>query len=90
MTIKEIIMNYLKENGYDGLLGDNCACGIDDICPCDDDGLLECEPAYKTVCDRAKCWRDDDYYCDGETGGDCYTTIKPKAQNNNIRRKNNG
>jgi hypothetical protein len=48
MNVKEIIEKYLRENEFDGLFhaDSECACLIDDLCPCEDrfDG---CEPGYK-------------------------------------------
>ena len=51
MTVKEIIKQYLREHGYDGLYSDNeCGCEIDDLGPCD--GTLDdCMPGYKVPCD---------------------------------------
>jgi len=52
MTVKEIIVKYLKENGYDGLRHPDgeCGCEINDLGPCD--GTLDnCEPGYKVKCD---------------------------------------
>jgi len=34
MTIKEIVLAYLKNNGYNGLCADECGCGVDDLAPC--------------------------------------------------------
>lgn len=34
MTVLEIIVEYLKEHGYDGLYSDNCGCELDDLMPC--------------------------------------------------------
>ena len=50
ITVIEIISDYLKNNGYDGLYNehDECGCGINDLAPCCDNPL-ECEPAYKTM-----------------------------------------
>lgn len=49
MNCKEIITQYLKDNGYDGLCCDGeCACEVDDIEPsigCFQ--LTLCEPGYK-------------------------------------------
>lgn len=36
ITVKEIVKAYLKEHGYDGLCGDECGCGIEDLAPCDE------------------------------------------------------
>lgn len=45
-TVKGIIEKYLRDNGYDGLCGNECGCGLDDLAPCCDNPL-ECIPAYK-------------------------------------------
>ena len=34
-NVKQIVKEYLKENGYDGLAGDECGCGIENLFPCD-------------------------------------------------------
>ncbi len=50
MNVKEIIVKYLRENGYDGLcnIDSQCGCEISDSFPCDIcDG--SCEPAIKTI-----------------------------------------
>lgn len=48
MNVKDIVRAYLKDNGYDGLCGDFCGCGIDDLmCGCDPNF---CEPAYFREC----------------------------------------
>lgn len=36
MTVKEIVIEYLKKNGYDGLYNDDCGCALDDLIPCCD------------------------------------------------------
>lgn len=53
MTVKEILKQWLKEHGYDGLyIPDECACELDDIAPCCcQESVLACEPGYKTPCD---------------------------------------
>jgi len=56
--VEEIIEEWLTANGYDGLCGDNCGCGIDDLAPC---GAFpgDCEPAFVHKCnscpDKNKC-----------------------------------
>lgn len=53
MTIKEIVKEWLKKNGYDGLCHPDCACGclLEYLMDCADwtsDGPdTECEPGYK-------------------------------------------
>ena len=48
-TIKEIIIKYLKKNGYSGLYnGDiECGCPIEDIPLCEYPNLDECKAGYK-------------------------------------------
>lgn len=51
LTVEEIIIKYLKENKYDGLVyPGECGCLIEDLCPCGTD-FLECVPGHKTICD---------------------------------------
>jgi len=45
MTVKEIVTEYLKDNGYDGLCSEECGCAIDDLMPCNDDQSY-CSPGY--------------------------------------------
>ena len=48
MIVKEIIFDWLKNHGYDGLCdGEDCGCCLADFMPCDEDGgILDCEPGY--------------------------------------------
>ena len=74
MTVREILIDYLKANGYDGLCTDDCGCGIEGLGPCCDDYQLRCKPAYKWECDGCKdgydCWTG---FGDGEG---CYRDTK--------------
>jgi hypothetical protein len=49
MTIKEIVKEYLSNNGYDGLFSDiiDCGCEISDLMPCCYEGIENCESGYK-------------------------------------------
>jgi len=48
MNVREIIENWLKENGYDGLYyPDECACTIHDLMPCHGSQACDCEPGYE-------------------------------------------
>lgn len=60
MTIKEIIKDYLDENGYDGLYDQDaeCSCKKDDLFPCGDP-VIECTAGYKGPCD---CEEEHDYH----------------------------
>ena len=42
-----MIIKYLKENDYDGLCGDECGCELDDMFPCYEANVLDCQPGYK-------------------------------------------
>ncbi len=61
MTTKEIVIEYLKQNGFDGLCSDECGCSLDDLICCDED-FQGCEPAYASICDGK------DSSCECETG----------------------
>jgi hypothetical protein len=54
MTVREIIFQYLKTNGYDGLCGCECGCELSDLAPCDAD-FCSCQPGYKVPCDVESC-----------------------------------
>ena len=48
MTVRDIVEEWLIENGYDGLWHDDCGCGLDDFMPCNGERCVaECEPGYK-------------------------------------------
>jgi hypothetical protein len=51
MTVKEILADWLKKHGYDGLCypRGECGCGLDDFIPCQSACEL-CEPAYMRQC----------------------------------------
>ena len=79
-TVKGILAEYLKTNGFDGLCGDSCGCSLDNFMPCTnwDGNGHNCNPAYKV---RRKC-SDCKTQCDGYDGDnetDCYTTEKPEV-----------
>ena len=52
MTLQQIVKEWLKRNGYDGLCDCNleCGCSVDEIMPCAEPGT-ECEAAYKDEAD---------------------------------------
>lgn len=47
MNICEIVREWLKANGYDGLFRSEsqCACLLDDLMSCDEPGI-DCQPGY--------------------------------------------
>lgn len=52
-TVKEMVENFLKSNGYNGLVHGSydCACGLEDLMFCDDLGDGNCIAGYKAPCD---------------------------------------
>ncbi|MCP3680307.1 MAG: hypothetical protein GY782_08680 [Gammaproteobacteria bacterium] len=52
MNVKEIIIDYLKKNGYDGMVNEfeECGCELTDLYPCEVIHVNECEPGYKKEC----------------------------------------
>ena len=51
MTVKDIVIEYLKTHDYDGLCSEDfrCSCGIDDLLSCDCEGVIYCIPAKKVI-----------------------------------------
>ncbi len=47
MTVKEIVREWLREKGYDGLCAEDCGCSVDDLMPCSGYGASEdCMAGY--------------------------------------------
>ncbi len=54
-TVRDILRDWLKANGYDGLYHDvDCACLIDDLAPCGGD-CMGCHVGYKHPCRPEDC-----------------------------------
>ena len=58
-TAKEIVIDYLKANGYDGLYStsrfcDECVCLLADFEPCGE-VLEDCAPGYRNDCETCVC-----------------------------------
>ena len=83
MTVIEIVAEFLRTHGYDGLCNPDaeCGCGLDDFVPCGA-VIVDCLPAYRHLCDAcpeptAKSERAVDAGCEWyEKGGGCYQTGK--------------
>ena len=80
-TVFEITKEYLIENKYDGLCGNDFGCdgcGIDDLMGCELDGFQRCSPAYKhecVICEVKEC----EYR--KETGAsECFKTEKQEKE----------
>jgi len=82
MTVKEIIADYLKANGFDGLCGGDCGC--EGEMPCEECNTGSCQPAYYREC--KDCELGDDCTCP-EIREDqkaysypgCFNTVSPPA-----------
>lgn len=57
--VEDIVMNYLRTNGYDGLCNtfSDCGCETDDLAPCGN-MELDCQPGYRRPC-PPKCGEHD-------------------------------
>ena len=74
MTIKEILANWLKENGFEGIVCHDCGCDADDLFPCIDGPDQYAQPAYRVPASEE---------VKAEHGDDCeyiYTTVKPEKE----------
>lgn len=49
-NIREIVNEWLKVNGYEGLAGDDCGCEVDDLMPCDEPDVIHCVAGHKIPC----------------------------------------
>lgn len=83
MNVREIVIAYLKQNGYSGLYlsedyGDGCGCPIGDLAPCGE-SAFDCRPGYRVTWENCSARKGEDgcYYgyttkseCGGCTIGD--------------------
>ena len=58
MNVRKIVMKYLKDNGYDGLVDEHCECGclLSNLMPCDYGTMFDCQPGYKGPGDEQAPW----------------------------------
>ena len=59
-VVAQIVEEYLKRNGFDGLYNffEPCGCKLGDLMPCSDD-CSACKPGYKVDCTE-KCSEEHD------------------------------
>ena len=72
ITVKEIVIAYLREHGLDGLCGDECGCPIDDLFPCFE-GFGDCTAAH------ARVLGENEYVDDCGPGDTLYYSEDPKG-----------
>ena len=69
MTVREIVLKYLKGNGYDGLCNsENCSCDVDGLIRCSGNSE-NCEAGYKMKC---KGCDEIDYCISPDKNDKCY------------------
>lgn len=67
MNCKQIVEKYLRENGFDGLAGEDCGCGLDDLFACSE-YYYDCVAARKvkySVKSPCPCGEDCDHHFEG-------------------------
>ena len=80
ITVKQILIDYLKSHDCDGLAGDSCGCGIDDFAACESCSM-DCQPAKKIVVHCDDCTT----LCDAAGVGNdgyCYKPVEIKDRPN--------
>ena len=65
LDVKEIVVRFLKDNGFDGLYNYYCGCNVNDLMPC---GMVQdnCKAGYfldKSRCKECVYLGDCDSYC---------------------------
>jgi len=52
LNVGEIVAEYLKEHGFDGLVEEDgeCGCELADLFPCQNENALFCQAGYKIDC----------------------------------------
>ena len=79
-TVKEIVADWLKQHGYDGLFNPDCGCVLDDLMPCAD-RFSDCEAGYRVACSECK-WHDtDECRLESWPSEFCIMEFKQKADN---------
>ena len=62
MNAKQMIKEYLYNNGYDGLcsIEGECGCKLDDLAPCYHLSIDDCQAGHLVDCDPETCPVDGD------------------------------
>ena len=65
-TVREILEQWLTDNGYDGLYAEECGCIVGDLAPCGEACSFGCRAGHKVP-------------CPGPADGDCKFHIGKKG-----------
>jgi len=82
VTCKEIVLEYLKANGFTGLVATDasCGCSIEDFNPCGE-FIYDCEPGYRRECSTCEIKDEGDgCICEEGQGDGCTSKIRPPAK----------
>jgi len=77
MLVKDIVVKWLKDNGYDGLASEDCGCPVSSVPACDGyaGDFVYCKPAILVEC--SDCNSNED--CDHRTlydATECFRAIE--------------
>ena len=75
MEVIEVIKEYAKANGYDGLVGNECGCSFEDPVPCGGD-CSACSFGY--VCPCETCDPECEDNCNAYNRGDFDYMVLPE------------
>jgi hypothetical protein len=79
MTVKELVVEALRKNGFDGLCNPDqeCGCPLDDLMPCDAVNERDCVGGFKIPCPHDS---------QGDTPYDFYISTVPPALKTEVSR----
>lgn len=88
MDVREIITKHLKENNYDGLVGDGCSCVTEDLFCCDGDigCIADCQVGKIKNCNE--CDEQDKELKQCVNGWDYCITANIERNDNGISESN--
>lgn len=86
-TVRQIVVEWLKEHGYDGLYNYECGCSIDNLMLCNEVDVRVCQAGYRVFC--VKCWRLNTSDCPQE-GWPCEHCIMPNRPGDATGKESDG
>jgi len=88
MNVKEIVENYLKREGFDGLVFQDipCGCLVGDLYGCGNEIPLDCEPGHKHDVDPADNDGAEWLVYPGKCGPDCPRNLNKERLKQSVAR----